>query len=532
MDDLNRPDPMTADEDSVVPEQDESPEPEAVREPEEALDPAPDPTVPGAAASASSRRRWMIAAGIAAAAGIGAIAAVLILGARPMPEAFRYLPANSALVVEIRPELPGDQRAKLGAFLAHFPGFADQSTFSEKLDETLERLVHRASDGTVDYSTRIKPLLDGPLVAGLAVGSLGSGVDDKAHPAGLVVLTTSGASTCDTIFGSTTAAESYRGVEIRHIDQAIDRDGGCAVDGRFVLIGDRASIRAGIDAHLDLKGLDTSRTFIGARERLEGDQLAVGYVDGVALRATMSGLASTIGLGAMVDRAIPDWIVGGVRVVEDALVVDIQVAPRPAADLGSGVPTEPAASSSRFATVLPADTLALVEVHGASVLLQRAMAQLEAAPVPGDATGPLQDALGTLGGLSPLLSWIEDVGVAILPGDDVGGVLLVRGSDAASVSAGYAQVRNLLALASIGSDITLRDTDHGGVTITTVDLGDIDALLSGLGLDQALPMTGAQVSFSMAVRDDVLIVGVGDGVIERMLDGASSTLASSPTYRR
>ncbi|MEO8462996.1 MAG: DUF3352 domain-containing protein [Chloroflexota bacterium] len=531
MDDLNRPDPTTSDEVSTMFEQDVAHdadaalEPDGVLESDAAVELEPGPTVAGTGASTPSRRRWMIAGGIAAAAVIGAVAAVAFLGARPMPEAFQYLPANSALVVELRPELPGDQRARLAALLGHFPGFADQSTFSEKLDEALGRLVHDASGGTVDYTTRIKPLLDGPAVAGFGADAM-SGTSPQ--PSGLLVATTNGAVTCDTVFGVTTVTESHQDVEIR----TVGSDGACAVDGRFLLLGDLASIRAGIDAYRDHTGLDTNKTFVSARERLEGDQLAVGYIDGASVRATIGGLASTIGLGAVVEQAIPDWVIGGFHVVDDALVLDLQVAPRAAPDLASGVPTEPAASSSRFATMLPADTLALVEVHGAGAFLGRAVAQVPSSPAPGATAGAVENALGTLSGLAPFLSWIEDVGIAVLPGDDVSGALLVRGSDAASVSAGYAQVRNLLTLASIGSDITLQETDHGGVTITTVDLGNIDALLSGLGLDQTLPTTGAQVSFSMAVRDDVLIVGVGNGVIERILDGTSSTLASTAAYRR
>ena len=48
-----------------------------------------------------------------------AIGAILLFGSRPVPEALKYIPADAAVVVELRPELPGDQLQKLGNLLAH-----------------------------------------------------------------------------------------------------------------------------------------------------------------------------------------------------------------------------------------------------------------------------------------------------------------------------------------------------------------------------------------------------------------------------
>ena len=78
-----------------------------------------------------SRARWLIGGGIAIAAVAALLLAAALVGARPLPEVFTYLPADSAVVVELRPELPGDQRQHLGNFLAHFPGFADQTILDQ-----------------------------------------------------------------------------------------------------------------------------------------------------------------------------------------------------------------------------------------------------------------------------------------------------------------------------------------------------------------------------------------------------------------
>ena len=51
---------------------------------------------------------------------------------------------------------PAISARHLGNFLAHFPGFADQSILDQKIDEVLERLVSEGSDGSVDYATRVE----------------------------------------------------------------------------------------------------------------------------------------------------------------------------------------------------------------------------------------------------------------------------------------------------------------------------------------------------------------------------------------
>ncbi|MEO8469707.1 MAG: hypothetical protein ABI573_08590, partial [Chloroflexota bacterium] len=198
----------------------------------------------------SRRTRWLVAGLVSVLAIGGAVAAAVILGAKPLPEAYRYLPADSAIVAELRPDLPGDQRGHLGNFLAHFPGFADQSTLAAKIDETFMRLVSEGSSGSVDYATRIKPLLTGPLV-------VGTGIDGLQNQVGLAVASTDGVATCSIVFGSVTALETHRAVAIESVDSGM----ACAIDGRFMLVGDPASIRAGIDAHLDHKGVDTNATF-------------------------------------------------------------------------------------------------------------------------------------------------------------------------------------------------------------------------------------------------------------------------------
>src|SRR5260221_5589190 len=168
----------------------------------------PAPSVGPAVASSgvgASRGRWLIALGVAAGAIAIAIVAAILLGGRPTPEALTYIPGNSAVVAELRLDLPGDQLQKVGNLLAHFPGFQDQSTLTQKIDETLTHLVGSATNGKVDYATQVQPWVAGPLFAG---GTPTSGAAAGSAVPGMgsfvVVATTDGSVKGDALFKAAT----------------------------------------------------------------------------------------------------------------------------------------------------------------------------------------------------------------------------------------------------------------------------------------------------------------------------------------
>ena len=133
----------------------------------------PTPAAPQAPAAPSTRRRsglrWLVA--------LVGVAVVLAASARrrlagrgpsvhvggPRLRAGRQRRSTPKL----RLDLPGDQRQKLGNFLANFPGFKDQSQLEPKLDEALDRLVRSATNGKPDYTTKIKPWFGGQIVVGI-----------------------------------------------------------------------------------------------------------------------------------------------------------------------------------------------------------------------------------------------------------------------------------------------------------------------------------------------------------------------------
>ena len=80
------------------------------------------------------------------------------------------MPADTVQYVEGRLDLPGDQRQKLGEFLAKaIPGFDDQAQLEPKLEDVLDRLVRSATDGKQTWTANIEPWFGGQLAVGMGV---------------------------------------------------------------------------------------------------------------------------------------------------------------------------------------------------------------------------------------------------------------------------------------------------------------------------------------------------------------------------
>ena len=74
--------------------------------------------------------------------------AALLTGGTTQATVLRYVPQDTVVYGELRLDLPGDQRQAVAEFLSKFPGFADQAALESKIDETLDRLLGEASDGS------------------------------------------------------------------------------------------------------------------------------------------------------------------------------------------------------------------------------------------------------------------------------------------------------------------------------------------------------------------------------------------------
>ena len=466
--------------------------------------------------------------------------ALILLGSRPTPEALRYIPANMPVVAELRVDLPGDQLQKVGNLLAHFPGFKDQSTLTSKLDEALARITTQASSGSASYATDVKPWLAGPLFVGAAVpSSTGNAAAGTPTPSAVAVFTTDGKVTCDPITKGSTAKETYKGVDIHGGDAGAMA---CALDGRYGLVGDSASIKAALDAHANHSGVDGNSQYNKARDALGGDRLATVYFSVEALKsgALASAIPALASAGTDVNAALaalPSWVIAGFRAEDAAIVADIVSAP--AGPLpgpsGSTLLTMPPAHVSRLAPLLPSDTAAFYELHGSGVLGQNLLTSLRASPALSPALGQLDAALGVLGGPQALIGWIDDAGIVVIPdGSSLTGGILAQAPDDATAAAKADQIRSFLTLAGLSGGISSRDIDINGTKVTIADLGDISSLLQQAGPAAGgltLP-PGTHIVISVAARGSTVLIGGGESFARRILEtAAGSSLADQASYK-
>jgi hypothetical protein len=488
----------------------------------------------------STRVRWaigLVVAGLAVAVAIGAF---IVLASRPVPEALKYMPADSMVVVEIRPDLPGDQLQKLGNLLAHFPGFKDQSTLADKLDETFSRLAGQASNGKVDYRADLKPWLSGPAFFAFRPAAGSSATDMTSMERGVVSLSTTGAVSCDVPFKDQTVKhESYKGLDI----VLGGSDLACVIDGRQALLGDAASVHAAIDAHVDASGLDKSATYQQARDALEGDQLVTAYIDGKAYTSYYAQLLGSL-QGSQVGSqllpgytpAFPAWAMEGFRAEDDAIVVDAftaaPVAPTAGASPGPSLLPIPAGHASALTAFAPANTLFFLELQGAGVGAQNLLSVLRTYP---QLQQPLQ-MLDGAGGAGQLLGWIQDAGVIVVNGADgpTGGVL-VSAKDETTASDRVTTLLGLVAMLGLGNNnVQSHESTIGGVKVTTISVANLASLIPPGQLPPGMDVpTDAKVEFSIAAKGSVILLGSGDSFMNAVLGvQPGSGLVDQAAYKR
>ena len=487
--------------------------------------PAP-PLAPVAAASGGGRTRWVVALGVAGLAVAATVGAVVLFGQQAAPSALQYIPADAAVVAELRLDLPGDQMQHLGNLLAHFPGFADQSTLTAKLDQALEKLIQSGGKSDVNYQADVKPWLSGP--AFLGVLNLTNSTTG-ASPADVVVsLTTSGTAACANLFkGETPAHETYKG-----FDLVTSASGSmtCVLDGRQALLGTSANVKKALDAKAAGTGMDKSANYKAARTALGGDRLATAYIDGSAMKKLIpEATLATPGMAGLLGE-IPPWFMAGVRAEDDAFVLDYVAAPAPAATGGPSFVAIPPAHASAIAPMVPGDTLVFVEAQGAGASLQNLLIQLHQIPE----LGASLRALDGLGGGGDLVGWIDDVGVAVsLHGTTPDVAAIIVAKDEAAVTSRVASLKTLLTLAGSGNGIDVKSSTIAGVDVTTVTITNLGALIppgSIPGLGDITP-TGP-ISFSIAARGKTLLVTTGEGAMAALLNrAAGSSLADNAAFK-
>jgi hypothetical protein len=493
--------------------------PEPVTAASVAANPVPPP------GTAASRVRWIGAGVIAALAIAVTVGAVALFGRPATPAALAYVPADAAIVAELRMDLPGDQLQHVGNLLANFPGFADQSTLSTKIDEAMKRLVATSGQTGIDYMADIKPWLNGPAFLAVMAPALTS--SDGTRNA-VISATTNGAVDCVAAFkGQAVTHESYQG-----LDLVTSGDGHltCVVDGHQALLGDLAMVKIALAAKANGTGMDRSATYATARAALGSDRLATLFVSGSAVSTMLRATPTASGapdLSALTGP-IPDWTMAGVRAEDESLVVDSVTAAVVQPAEGPSLLPLPATHASVLAPLVPADTLVFAESQGTGVALQNLLTRLRTIP---DMRAAFQ-MLDGMGGSSQLVGWIDDAGLAVsVHGTVPDAALLIEATDEAGASSRVSALRGLVVIAG-GSSVKVSDTTVAGVAVTNVTITDLGSLVpQGQLPGLTVPSTGP-ISFSIAAVGKVILLTSGEQAMQAILNvAAGSSLADDATFK-
>lgn len=511
-------------------------EPLAAAVPDAEAPPIAVPAATPVAARPKGLVRWGVALlAVAVLVGAVSVAAAFLAAGASSSVVQGWLPNDTMAYLELRADLPGDQRAKLGEILAKFPGFADQASLDAKIDEALDRILEQTG---IDWTTDVKPWLGGEI--GLAVTAaaldvekltgLGSSLDGAdlgpAPDDGAVALIAvkDGAAAMSWIseqLGGTQTTETYAGGEVTIVSGAMKSSLAFAVRDDVLVVGPEKTVKASLDTG-GTSGMASSDSFKAAQKTAPTAYLGFGYVDLKAiLEATLATAGDTAGLPtACLDQVvekIPTWGAGFGRAEDDALVMTATIATPDATSTAKD-------TASAVAAHLPASTVAAFEVRDLGAGLVAAIDGLKATmacdPSTAEAIDQIEQALAAVGGAEGIIGWAEDTAVAgTVDGTTLGGGLAAIVTDEAAASGTLDQVKALLALAGAGAGITSREEAYGDGTLFVVTL-PIEAFAA------------SAPEVAVTVQRGVFALGTIDFVKAVVDTDAAGSLARDPVYER
>jgi hypothetical protein len=493
--------------------------------------------------------RWFVALLLTALIVAGGLA-VLLLTQRGTTETAAgpaYMPPDSVMYGELRLDLPGDQRENLGRFLSKFPGFADQSTLDVKLDDVLDRLIGGATEQRYKYSMDIKPWFGGQLTVSVTAPSDLDNVERTMAPP-LVVVSVSDRAKAQEALDRLRADAASQGTVFSSNDHqgttiwtaALGGDASPALDGFHYALTDDALLLGGrladMRAALDRKrsGTDSLATVPGFQDALRGlrsDRLATFYVNTTSFKALAEQQfaqdPNAPGISTMRDflRRFPDFLVAQLHLEPDRLVAETRTRLPEQAD-------QPPIGESSVTDDVPADSLAYFEAKGVGEALKRLIAQLKQDPALQSAAPQLEGVEAFLGTrLEDYLAWIGDIGVAVGKEGDTPTVAIVASTtDAVAGKARLDQLTALLRLGGgqLGGGLTVDTADHAGTKITVINIDAGGALPVPVPDDVEAP----RIALAYAFKGDVLVLGLGDEAVGRILDlQPADSLASNARFR-
>jgi hypothetical protein len=477
--------------------------------------------------------RWAVALGGVAIVVAATIAILALASGRPGASiAVGYMPTDTIQYAEYRLDLPGDQRAKMAAFLSKFPGFDDQSLVQTKLYEVFDRILLLASNNEQSYTADIEPWFAGQIAMGSGPVSA-EGVGSAMTPFGgnaLFVVTvkdqaratdwlksTIGDKLTETTHGGTTlyslANEGFGPVFV------------FAVTDKVMLGGSDTAVRAAIDSRGEGKLADDAE-FKAAFGTVSRDYVSFSYTEYSALLKSLismagprSGLETTTVDDELLSL-VPTWQASIFRFEDDALVGETSY---PSFEIGY----EAKNKKSTLIGLAPAGTIVYAESHDIGPALTTFIDRFRQMPELREAFSQIDAAAGVIGGFDGAIGWWGDAAFVVTKdgAGSIGGGLLIAPTDAEAAKRTFETLRSFVVLAGSGAGIELRDVQHGGATITVVDLTEA---LQAAGGDIP-PDVKAEIAY--AVTPEVVVVGYGEAFVASVLDaGPGPSLADDSRF--
>ena len=491
---------------------------------------AADAAAGGAPARGRSRVRWLLALVGVIVVAVGSYLIISLAGAKPAASsAIGWMPATITSYSEVRLDLPGDQRQKLAAFLAAFPGFKDQSQLEPKLNDVLDRLVRAASDGKQTWTTDIQPWFGGQLALGMgsSSGATGAATGSMLGMTGadgslMVATITDRAKAIDWLVRTSTetplARSTYGGADLFTIGSG-RAEGAVAVTDNAMIAGFATAVKAAVDSkgagtlaeNPEIKaGLATvDKDYVGVavirtRAQLEAmvqqmGGLAPGSLDGTQIDETILALA-------------PAWAATSLRFENDAIVAT-------AAGPSWAIGADTANRASQLLGHLPAKTIAYFEAHDLGPTLKALVDKFRALPETKPAFDQVDQVLNILGGFDAVVSWWGDSAVVISPVADgtIGGGLVIKPRDAAAAERLLTTINSFIAIGGGQVGVTSRTEDHNGTKVTILDI----SAAGGLSPDTLPP--GYKAEIAWATNADVTVIGYGAAFVKEVLSAGPGT---------
>ena len=494
---------------------------------------------PSQPARGRSSARWLLALVGVLVVAVGSFLIVSLAGSKPAASsAIGWMSAETTSYTEVRLDLPGDQRQKLAAFLAAFPGFKDQSQIEPKLNDVLDRLVRAASHDSQTWTADIAPWFGGQLAVGMGSPSGGSGatmgsmIGMAGADSTLVVATISDRAKAIDWFvraskDTPPTRSTYGGAELFTLG-AGGVEGAVAITDTAMIAGFSPAVKAAVDS----KGAGTlaqNADIKAAMATVAKDYVGLGVIRTRAQLAAMvkqmSGLAPGTLDGTQIDETIlalaPAWAATTLRFENDAIVAS-------GAGPSWAIGADTANRASQLLGHLPANTIAYFEAHDLGPTLKALVEKFRALPETKPAFDQMDQALNILGGFDAVVSWWGDAAVVISPAADgtIGGGLVIKPGDAAAAERLVTTINSFIAIGGGQVGVTSRSEDHNGTKVTILDISSA----GGLSPDKLPP--GYKPEIAWATNADITVIGYGQAFVNAVLDaGPGTSLADDARFK-